>query len=377
MSRRSPKHLNQSKCLCLIKSMKRKIKVSIIGCGNVGVAIAADLAIRGHDVTIVKTSRTNESLFDKIKANGNRILLKEDGTYKTGVVGCLTHDFSNIAGADVVILTIQSTYHEQVIEKMSKYLYSDQIVVVVCSYMSSFYFDKYCKSKPVIAETTGPYLEGRIEDNDKEVVFRVGCRLTRSPLSVYPARRADMCMRRLNRLYMGFSDDYCVIESGLLNPNMILHTVGSVMSIPRIEYSDGDFCMYREAYARKNNATLHIMLSLDDEKKKVLRELGCKPIDIFVAGGFLGNPIESFYNYSESSDRAISPTSVRSRYIMEDVGQGLVLLESTAKLIGVEVPVASSLINIASAALDCDFRATGRTLQRLGADGYVDLYRRT
>ena len=354
----------------------KRLRVSVIGCGNVGVAIAADLAIGGHDVTIVKTSRTNESLFEKIKANGNRILLKENGAYRTGVVSCLTHDFSNIAGADVVVLTIQSTYHEQVIEKMSKYLYSDQIVVVVCSYMSSFYFDKYCKSKPVIAEATGPYLEGRIEDNDKDVVFRVGCRLTRSPLSVCPTRRADMCMRRLNRLYMGFSDDYDVIESGLLNPNMILHTVGAVMSIPRIEYSDGDFCMYREAYSRKNNATLQIMLRLDDEKKRVLRKMGCKPIDIFNAGGFLGDPMESFYRYSESSDRAKSPTSVRSRYITEDVGQGLVLLESMAKLIGVEVPVATSLIDIAGAALDCDFRSTGRTLQRLGADGYVDLYRR-
>ena len=355
---------------------RKRLRVSVIGCGNVGVAIAADLALGGHDVTIVKTSKTNESLFEKIKANGNRIVLKEAGKRKVGVVGNLTHDLSVISRADVIILTTQSTYHEQVIERMGKYLYKDQIVVVVCSYMSSFYFDRYCKSKPIIAETTGPYLEGRIDDSEEEVVFKVGCRLTRSPMSVSPNYRANTCMMKLNRLYIGFSDDYDVIESGLLNPNMILHTVGSVMSIPRIEYSDGDFCMYREAYSRKNNATLQIMLRLDDEKKRVLRKMGCKPIDIFNAGGFLGDPMESFYRYSESSDRAKSPTSVRSRYITEDVGQGLVLLESMAKLIGVEVPVATSLIDIAGAALDCDFRSTGRTLQRLGADGYVDLYRR-
>ena len=144
------------------------------------------------------------------------------------------------------------------------------------------------------------------------------------------------------------------------------------MSIPRIEFSDGNFCMYREAYTRKNEATMKIMLGLDEEKKSVLVKLGGHSVDIFKAGGFLGNPLESFYRYSESSDRAISPTSVHSRYITEDVSQGLVLMESIANHIGVKVPITSSLITIASQALDMDFRATGRTIERLGAEEYID-----
>lgn len=182
----------------------------------------------------------------------------------------------------------------------------------------------------------------------------------------------DECMSKIHQLYRGFSRDYSTIESALLNPNMILHTVGAVMSIPRIEYSKGNFCMYREAYARGNDATLKIMLGLDEEKKNVLKKLGCKPIDIFVSGGFLGNHIESFYRYSESKDRAISPTSVRSRYITEDVSQGLVLLESVAQKIGVPVPLASSLITLSGCALDIDFRSVGRTIQRLGCEVYVN-----
>ena len=86
----------------------------------------------------------------------------------------------------------------------------------------------------------------------------------------------------------------------------------------------------------------------------------------------MGNPLESFYSYSESSDRAISPTSVKSRYITEDVSQGLVLLESIAEKIGVPVPITSSLINISSVALCEDFRSTGRSIQRLGAEEYIE-----
>ena len=55
-------------------------------------------------------------------------------------------------------------------------------------------------------------------------------------------------------------------------------------------------------------------------------------------------------------------------YIMEDVPQGLGLLESLGAALGVPTPVCSSLIEIASAALGCDLRAQGRTIERLGRD---------
>lgn len=359
------------------RNIESPIKVAILGCGNVGVAIAADLSLGGHDVLLIKTSLLKESVFDKIHRNGNRVLLKENGSYQTTVINDVSHDISKVAQADVVIVTIQSTYHESLIENISKYLNSRQIVICICSYMSVFYFKKYCRDLPVVVETTGPYLEGRIEENDieGEVVFRVGCRLSRTPLSVFQPERSEECMDKIRKLYGGFSNDYSVVESALLNPNMVLHTVGSIMSIPRIEYSKGNFCMYREAYTRGNEATMRIMLALDEEKKRVLKRLGCSPVDIFTAGGFLGDPIESFYRYSESEDRAISPTSVHSRYITEDVSQGLVLLESIAQIIGDAVPVTSSLITMAGAALGIDFRASGRTAYRLGAAYYVyDLY---
>lgn len=352
----------------------KRTNVAVLGCGNVGVAIAADLSIRGFDVSLIKTSPTKDAVFYGITSNANRVLLKENGKYKEARIKNVSFDLSELIDADIIFITIQSTYHEQLIKKISKYLNTNQIVVCICSYMSSFFFNKYCEYSPIIVETTGPYLEGRVEmaDTPGYVIFRVGCRLSRSPLSIFQSEVSDTVMRRIVGLYDGFRCEYTTIESALLNPNMVLHTVGSIMSIPRIEYSKGHFCMYREAYSRGNKATMKIMLSLDEEKKNVLKALGCKPIDIFVAGGFLGNPFESFYSYSESNDRAISPTSVRSRYITEDVSQGLVLLESIAEKIGVPVPITSSLINISSVALDEDFRANGRTIQRLGAEEYIE-----
>lgn len=351
------------------------MKVAVIGAGNVGVAIASDLSINGHEVSLIKTSEHKSEAYDRLLKNGNRVYLKENNIYTEIAIKCVSNDLSKIEDAEVIFITIQSTYHEDLIKRISQYLNSNQVVLVVCSYMSSFYFSKYCPELPMLVEATGPYLEGRVELNDKpnKVVFRVGCRLTRSPLSVFHGNKKDECMDKLKSLYKGFSADYSVIESAMLNPNMVLHTVGAIMSIPRIEFSDGNFCMYREAYSRKNKATLNIMEQLDKEKMFVLDALGGRKIDVYEAGGFLGKaPLESFFKYSESSDRAESPTSIHSRYITEDVSQGLVLLEDIARQLGIMSPVTSSLITLASLALGEDFRRKGRTIEKLGAYRYIE-----
>jgi len=349
------------------------MRVSVIGTGNVGVAIAADLSIKGHFVSLVKSSSYKSKAYDLLLKNNNRVHLKEEGKYRETYIAEVTDNLETIKDSEVVFITIQSTYHEELYKRICKFLNREQAVVSICSYLSSFYLDHFCEAFPMVAETTGPYLEGRVELDDipNEVVFRVGCRLTNSPLSVFNKGRDEECMFKLKQLYGGFNDCYSVLESGLLNPNMVLHTVGAIMSIPRIEFSDGNFCMYREAYSRKNDATLNIMFKLDGEKKDVLTALGQRPIGILEAGGFLDG-MRSFYEYSESSDRAISPTSIRSRYITEDVSQGLVLLESIADMAGVKCPITTALIDIAGAALSEDFRANGRTVERLGAKDYIE-----
>ena len=66
--------------------------------------------------------------------------------------------------------------------------------------------------------------------------------------------------------------------------------------------------------------------------------------------------------------RAKGPTKVDSRYISEDVPQGLVMLEALGKSLNVSTPLVSSLIEIASAALGRDLRMEGRTPEKLGKE---------
>jgi opine dehydrogenase len=77
---------------------------------------------------------------------------------------------------------------------------------------------------------------------------------------------------------------------------------------------------------------------------------------------------EVFFWYANMPTRAKGPVVVDSRYISEDVPQGLVLLEAMGSKVNVNTPICTALINIASAALGRDLRLEGRTLERLGED---------
>src|SRR5699024_10726176 len=62
-----------------------------------------------------------------------------------------------------------------------------------------------------------------------------------------------------------------VIESTMHNPNMNVQTVGSIMSASRIEYAEGQFWMYREAFSP---SVWGLIEKLDEEKKQVIKAYG-------------------------------------------------------------------------------------------------------
>ena len=70
----------------------------------------------------------------------------------------------------------------------------------------------------------------------------------------------------------------------------------------------------------------------------------------------------------QHADKSQGPVKVDSRYISEDIPQGLVMLETLGEKLNVDTPVCTSLIEMASAALGRDLRAEGRTIDILGED---------
>lgn len=349
------------------------MKIAMLGAGNAGCAVSADLTMHGHEVTLIKTSHSlHDDNFNFLLENDGKMTLNEFGEIKSANIHKLSRDVADIQGADIVIMYIQTRFHEQLIERIAPYLQDGQLLLINPGYLSTAYVLKHCPDKDlIICEAESSFIDGRIMEPG---LFRVGFRNVRNPIGIYPAARREEAIAKLDQLGERFVYLDSVVEAALHNPNLIVHTVGSVMSIPRIEKSKGDFCMYHEAYTRDNPATWRILEKLDAEKMDVLEKLGFERLSYVEACKYrnsLDDDIDAkevFLEYAEMPTRAKGPTVVDSRYISEDVPQGLVMLEALGKALQVETPIASGLIAIASAALGRDLRAEGRTPEGLGME---------
>jgi len=349
------------------------MKIAMVGAGNAGCAVAADLTLKGHELTLIKTSHAmHDDNFDYLVENNGKMTLNEFGEIKTAYISKVTRDLSQIRGNEVVIIFIQTNFHEQLIQRLAEYFEDGQIVLINPGYLSTAYMLKHCGGKNlIIAEAESSFIDGRIMEPG---FFRVGFRNVRNPIGIFPTARKAEAIAKLDQLDERFVYLNSVVEAALHNPNLVVHTVGSVMSIPRIEYSGGEFCMYHEAYTRANPSTWKILDALDAEKMNVLEKLGFDRIPYVEACKYRNSlddamdAKEVFLNYAEMPTRAKGPTKVDSRYISEDVPQGLVMLEALGKALGVDTPICTALIEIASAALGRSMRAEGRTPERLGVE---------
>ena len=348
------------------------MKISVLGAGNAGCATAADLTLKGHEVTLIKTSHAlHDDNFEYLLANNGAMTLDEFGDVRTALIHKVTRDVSEISGSKIVIMFIQTKFHEQLIERIEPYLCDGQILLIIPGYLSTAYVLKHCKKDIVVAEGESSFVDGRILELGR---FRVGFRNVRNPVGVYPKAKKDETFKVLEQLNERIVPLNSVVEAALHNPNVIVHTVGTVMSIPWIEKTQKEFCLYHDAYARTNVATWRVLEALDSEKMDIIEKLGFERLS-YVEACKYRNSLDStidgkevFLEYAEMPIRSKGPAKVESRYITEDVPQGLVMLEALGKALGVATPIATSLIEIASAALGRDLRKEGRTPHTLGED---------
>lgn len=346
------------------------MNIAVLGAGNGGCTVSADLSLRGHKVTLIKTSSSmNNENFQFLLDNEGEIRIFENGEMKETKIYKVTHELAELSKAEIVIIYIQTNYHENLIKRIVPFIKDRQIILFNPGYLSTAYMLKHCKNSNItVVEAQSSFIDCRIAEPG---LVKVGFRNVRNPVGIYPAKNIDVVKSKLDR--MGFPLEYLssVVEAALHNPNLIVHTVGAIMSIPRIEKTNGDYVMYHEVFTP---SVWKILEKLDEEKMDVLDRLGFPRLS-YVEACKTRNSLdetrdakEVFFWYAAMPTRAKGPLTVDSRYIAEDVPQGLVMLEALAKHLNVKTPVCTALIEIATAALGRDMREEGRTPERLGTE---------
>ena len=344
------------------------MKITVVGCGNAGLIHAAKIYEKeGDQICILKTSQTNSEYFDKIVAEGGYRVHDLTNRGKDFFVKpeLITRDAKEAMDfAEIVLVMTTTLQHESVAKLIAPFAHDGQIIAMCPGYMGSLIFKKYVKADVIYSEWETTAYNGRVMNND---YVKITFYNPRNAISVLPTSKSQYVLDKFSKLFD--NTHYLrknILESALHNPNMIVHTIGMTFSASRIEYSKGEFWMYREAFT---DSIVRVINAFDKQKNEALKAYGCEPLDYFEAAKWRNeedltvDAMTSFRSFADSSNKG--PMFLRHRYLLEDVPMGLGLFVSLGKVAGVDTSIAESIMTLGGALLGEDFKSQSRSIQYL------------
>jgi opine dehydrogenase len=184
----------------------------------------------------------------------------------------------------------------------------------------------------------------------------------REIIAAFPGEDTESVIQATKAVYPMLYPATHVLEPALYNPNILLHPIGVISNLGRIEYSQGEFWMYKEGFTP---SVVKILKALESERVAMLRALGVQPMEFQAYYHFRYQ--KSWADFASVSSKG--PASADTRYISEDIPIGMVLWASLGDMLGIDTPTARSLIHISSVIHDTDYWQGGRTVEKLGLAG--------
>ena len=217
------------------------------------------------------------------------------------------------------------------------------------------------KEEPHIAETqTIVYTCRRSGDNSATIFAmknNVKIATLRSSDSAFIFSRIPKCLKPY------FSLERSVVHTSLSNVGMILHCAPVLMNIGWIENKQVDFKYY---YDGISETIAKFIEKMDKERCIVSKKIGVNVESTVewmsrtyhVNGKSLFECIKANEAYREID----APPTIQSRYILEDVPNGLVPIEYLGKQLETSTPNITSIIDLSNSIFEKDFRKLGRQI---------------
>ncbi|NIM49549.1 MAG: hypothetical protein GTN78_22205 [Gemmatimonadales bacterium] len=345
--------------------------IVVLGGGHGAHAMAADLTLAGHEVRLCEHPDFSERF--KATLESGEIELRGIGRTGKARPALVTTAFAEaLRGAKLINISIPAFGHDLFFEAMIPHLTSDHVVAVWAGDFGSLRLDHMLSeqsksARPVILEgSTLPY-GTRISGP-----ARVDMLLFANPILVaaLPASETGEWPGALRALWPGVKPAEHVLQAAFANPNPIVHPPGALLSVGRIEYSKGDFYMYREGMGP---ATRRVIYGLFQDSAAVAEKLGFT-IPGYPAGDFdkpasiMGEVFECPGDRYDVIANVKGPSTLQDRYLTEDLPCGLLPISQLGDKLGVPTPTIDGIIQLGSLVCERDFWREGRSLESLGLD---------
>jgi opine dehydrogenase len=348
-------------------------RVAVLGAGNGGCAIAADLVRRGIDCTLYDLP-SFEAVVAPIREAGVLRLSGVLGDVTVAVPRVTTDIGEALDGAKVILIAVPAFAQVPFAETCAPFLREGQVLVLTPGSTGGALALAEALRRSgrmegvTVAETLSlPYAcrkVGPIEVHVSGVKHDL-------PVAAFPATRSRRVAELLDGIFpAGLTVATNVLETSLNNLNAMAHPLPAILNAGWIETTGGDFRFYTDGVSP---SVARAMDAADLDRLAVVRALGLPAVPATEWDrrlyGLVG---ETTYELNRDSwvHRDIrAPKELRSRYLTEDVPFGLVPIASIGRELGIATPTIDLAIDLASLLLDEDLRAAGRTAGSLGLAG--------
>ena len=191
-------------------------------------------------------------------------------------------------------------------------------------------------------------------------------------LAAVPAQNTHYVLERVRDVYPMMSTAKNILQTSLQNGNPVIHPAITLMNVALIERTKGDFDFYHEGVTP---AVGRLIKAVDTERIAIGKKLGVDIIpdpELSVIQGYMTEATyDNGFNTAPGFAGVKAQPSLDYRYFNEDVGYGLVFLQKLGEQVGVETPVMSAVITLASQLMERDFMGEARrTMETLGLSTY-------
>lgn len=342
------------------------MKVTVIGAGNSGIAMAAHLSKEGNKVTL--WNRSSSTISKLMKTH----LIHCDGVVSGDIPIHTVTDNINIAleDPDIILVTTPANSYKELAELIAKNI--NKSTVIVLNPGRTFgalefrnIYEKYnMKHRQIIAETQTIIYTCRKTDEDAVNIIAFKDSVLISALDLDSNQSIIDYLPECIKDY--FSPAESMIQTSIGNVGMVLHCAPLLLNAG---WTESENNIYKYYYDGITPTVGELINKIDLERVAVSEALGYKVEStqewLIRTYHVTGNNLYECIQNNDAYKTIDAPGSLKHRYIFEDVPCGLVPLESIGLKLGLDMSHTTLIIDLASKLMNVNYRKNGRNMEYL------------
>ncbi len=351
--------------------MNTDFHVAVIGAGNGGKSMAADLAARGYSVTLYNRTPAH---IEAIQLRRGISLITEEGREAFGPLKRVTSDIEEaLRDARLVMVVVPACGHLPIALGAAPHLRDDHVVVLNpgrtggALEFAQGLREAGCRAHPTICEAETFLFAARSIGPAEARIFRTKFSV---PIAALPTTRTEEAVALIQQVYPQFIPAKSVLYTSLNNMGAIFHPALTLLNAGWIESTRGDFEFYMNGVTP---TTARVLEALDRERVTVAAAVGIRAQTalewLHRAYNATGETLYEAMHANEGYAGIKAPSQMQHRYIFEEVPCSLIPIAELGRQYGVGTATIHVMIQLANTAYGRDYWREGRTLERMGVKG--------